>query len=96
MMKKIFSTKKKNEERLTALEKEVKQLKKELKEKDKKLSDEEKIKNLKTDMGLIKTIVQMVNKSNTLSVTLQTVEGDVLTVSDKVSSPSKDYSMLGF
>ena len=94
---KIFSNKKKLEleekvkdqaVRIKKLEQKVKQL-----EENKPLS--ERIEDLKTNAELIKSIVQMVNKSPSLSVTLSLVGGDVLTIEDKKTSHTRDMSMLG-
>ena len=94
---KIFSNKKKLEleekvkdqaVRIKKLEQKVKQL-----EENKPLA--ERIEDLKTNAELIKSIVQMVNKSPSLSVTLSLVGGDVLTIEDKKTSHTRDMSMLG-
>ena len=94
---KIFSNKKKLEletkvkdqaVRIKKLEQKVKQL-----EENKPLA--ERIEDLKTNAELIKSIVQMVNKSPSLSVTLSLVGGDVLTIEDKKTSHTRDMIMLG-
>lgn len=98
-MKKIFFNKKKKFEleervkdqavRIKKLEQKVKQL-----EENKPLAKS--ISDLKVNAELIKTLIETVNKSPTLSVTLSLIGGDVLTIEDKRNTPRKDDSMLGW
>ena len=96
-MKKIFLNKKKLEleerikdqaVRIKKLEQKVKQL-----EENKPLTKS--INDMKTNAELIKTLIETVNKSPTLSVTLSLVGGDVLTIEDKKTSHTREMSMLG-
>ena len=53
------------------------------------------IENMQTDVALIKTLIEAVNKSDTLYVELKTVSGDTLIIKDVKHSPRRDNSMLG-
>lgn len=52
--------------------------------------------NKNTDLALVKSLIEVVNKSPTLKVTLTTVDGSVLNIWDSKSNLKVDDSMLGF
>ena len=57
---------------------------------------EEKTLNLKTDVDLIKNIIELVNKDPNLKVQLITLDGSVLNIWSDKNAVVKDDSMLGY